>query len=78
MLVVRDVDIQALSATSLTVLSAAPAVTGRECAVRVTAAGRAQVTLRVKATHCHPVLIDGRRRHRVVYAVLGPEAQAPA
>jgi hypothetical protein len=30
MLVVRDVDIQALSATSLTVLSAAPAVTGRE------------------------------------------------
>ena len=76
MLVLRDVDIESVSATALIVLTATATATGREAAVRLTAAGRGQVTLRVKATHCHPVIGDGRRRFRITYAVLGPEERA--
>ena len=72
MRVLRDVDIESASACSLTVLSSTPAVAGSEATVRLTADAQGQVALRVKATQCHAVLIDGRRRFRVLYAVMGP------
>ena len=71
--VLRDVDIESASARALTVLSGTPVVAGSEATVRLTGGTQGQVVLRVRATQCHPLLIDGRRRFRVLYEVMGPE-----
>ena len=73
MRVLRDVDVESANACALTVLSGTPAVAGSEATVRLTAGAQGHVVLRVRATQCHPVLIDGRRRFRVLYDVMGPE-----
>lgn len=71
-LVLRDLDIESADASALTVVSGAPVVPGIEATLRLTGSVQEHVTLHVRATQCHPVLIDGRRRFRVTYAVLGP------
>ena len=78
MRVLRDVDIESAGPCALTVLSSTPAAAGSEATVRLTAGGQGHVALRVRATQCHPVLIDGRRRFRVLYAVMGPEDRTAA
>ena len=75
-LVLHDVDIESSCSTVLTVLSSAPAASGSEAMVRLMAPGRRQVTLRVRASHSHPVFVGGRRRYRVIYSVLGETGQA--
>ena len=70
-LVLRDLDIESVNASALTVVSGAPVVPGSEATVRLTGSAQQHVTLHVRATHCHPVLIEGRRRFRVTYAVVG-------
>jgi hypothetical protein len=76
--VLRDVDIESVSPSALTVLSGTPAVAGSEATVRLTAGAKDHVVLHVRATQCHPVLIDGRRRFRVFYAVVGPDDRTAA
>jgi hypothetical protein len=76
--VLRDVDVESASASALTVLSSTPAVAGSEATIRLTAGAQGHVVLRVRTTQCHPVLIDGRRRFRVLYAVMGPEDRTAA
>lgn len=77
-LVLREVDIEFSSATAMAVLTGTPSAAGQEAMVRVTASDGAQVTLRVRTTQCHSVLIAGRRRYRVIYAVLGTEQEVSA
>jgi hypothetical protein len=75
-LVLREVEIESGSAAMLTVLTSTPSAAGAEAAVRVTGPDRAHVTLRARVTSCHPAFVDGRRRFRVVYAVLARESRA--
>ena len=78
MLVLREVDIEFSSATAMAVLTGTPSAAGQEAMVRVTAGDGAQVTLHVRTTQCHAVLIGGNRRFRVIYAILGAEHEASA
>jgi hypothetical protein len=76
--VLRDVEIESASPSLLSVLTDMPTAAGLDAAIRVTGSDQVQVTLRVKATHCHPVIIAGRRRFRVIYSVLGSESRTVA
>jgi hypothetical protein len=71
LMVLRDLDVESASAGALTVVSTAPIAAGIEATVRLTGPDQEHVTLHVRAAHCHPALIDGRRQFRVTYAVVG-------
>jgi hypothetical protein len=76
--ILRDVDIESISAAALAVLTDTPTAAGVDASVRVTSGNQAQVTLRVRAMSCQHVVVGGRRRYRVIYAVLSAEDCAAA
>lgn len=69
-LTLHDVDIEAASATELTVLAASPSARGAETMMCVTGSRDRTATLRVRTMRCVPELATGHRRYRITYAVV--------
>lgn len=76
-LTLHDVDIEAASATEVTVVAASPSARGAEAMMCVTGSRGRQVTLQVRTVRCLPELATGHRRYRITFAVLAEQPFVP-
>ena len=76
-LTLHDVDIEAASATELTVVADFPSARGAETMMCVTGSRGRQVTLQVRTVRCMPELATGHRRYRITFAVLADQPLVP-